>query len=472
MWSSASAERTYALHAELASGGMATVHLGRVVGSAGFARTVAVKRLHAQFAKDPDFLAMFLDEARLAARVQHPNVVATLDVGVKGDEVFLVMEYVHGESVSQLLRASRARGEAMPVDVAVSIASGVLHGLHAAHEAKDENGEPLMIVHRDVSPHNVLVGADGISRVFDFGIAKAVGQQHSTREGQLKGKLPYMPPEQLRGSPLDRRADLYSVGAVLWELLTGRRLFDGDNEGAIVGQVLNQRVEPPSRLAPQVPAALDEAVLTALSREPSRRFATARRMALALESASPAAGPVRVGEWLEELAGDALARRTSMIARIESGDASAGGGGDAARASGPRLIEVTDTLPMTRHEAGSSRGKRLLYALTLVAAALAVGSWFAFRASPAPLPPSATASPPPVDTPAASVSPQTQQEPPTASPATVDTGRLVTPVRPARVSHPAHPSSSVPAKAQSAACNPPFTWESGVKVPKLNCPLD
>src|SRR5215472_13646045 len=207
----------YALFGEIASGGMATVHFGRLLGPAGFARTVAIKRLHAHFAKDPEFVAMFLDEARLAARVVHPNVVPTLDVVALDGELFLVMEYVQGEALSRLWRALRERDERIPHRVVASCLTGVLHGLHAAHVATSERGEPLGIAHRDVSPQNVLVGMDGISRVLDFGISKASGRIQITREGRVKGKTGYMSPEQLSGGAVDRRTDIYSASVVLWE---------------------------------------------------------------------------------------------------------------------------------------------------------------------------------------------------------------------------------------------------------------
>ena len=218
----------YALHAELASGGMATVHIGRLMGPVGFARTVAIKRLHAHFAKDPEFVSMFLDEARLAGRIRHPNVVPVLDVVAEQGELFLVMEYIHGDSLSKLLRQVREQGEKMPLGVTVSILAGALQGLHAAHETTNDQGEPLEIVHRDISPQNIMVGADGITRVADFGIAKAAGRAQSTQDGQLKGKLCYMAPEQLAQRPVDRRTDVYSASVVLWEALTGQRLFQAD----------------------------------------------------------------------------------------------------------------------------------------------------------------------------------------------------------------------------------------------------
>ncbi len=228
----------YALYGAIAAGGMATVHLGRLIGPVGFSRTVAIKRLHAQFAADPEFVSMFLDEARLAARIRHPNVVPTLDVVATGGELFLVMEYVPGESIGRLARALRERQQTIPLRILSAIMAGVLHGLHAAHEARDERGQPLGIVHRDISPQNVLVGTDGAARILDFGVAKAVGRVQTTRDGQIKGKLSYMPPEQLRGASVTLQSDIYAAGVMLWELVTGQRLFTGDNEGAIVARVL------------------------------------------------------------------------------------------------------------------------------------------------------------------------------------------------------------------------------------------
>src|ERR1700733_14777693 len=180
----------YALYDEIAAGGMATVHLGRLIGPVGFSRTVAIKRLHQQYAKNPEFVAMFLDEARLAARIRHPNVVPTVDVVAMEEELFLVMEYIQGESLSRLFRAASVAAAPIPRSVAVTIMAGVLHGLHAAHEAKTEHGQPLDIVHRDVSPQNVLVGVDGVARVLDFGVAKAAHRVQTTQDGRIKGKLP------------------------------------------------------------------------------------------------------------------------------------------------------------------------------------------------------------------------------------------------------------------------------------------
>jgi len=199
----------YTLYGEIAAGGMASVHIGRLVGPVGFLRTVAIKRLHPQYAKDPSFVDMFLDEARLAARIRHPNVVSTLEIVSMEDELFLVMDYVHGESLGRLSRAAADSGTRLPPRVVSSIMVGALLGLHAAHEATNEHGQHLSIVHRDVSPQNILVGTDGVARVADFGVAKAASRVHTTRGGDVKGKISYMAPEQLLQAEIDRRTDLY-----------------------------------------------------------------------------------------------------------------------------------------------------------------------------------------------------------------------------------------------------------------------
>jgi len=320
----------YALYGAIAAGGMATVHLGRLLGPVGFSRTVAIKRLHAQFASDPEFVSMFLDEARLAARIRHPNVVPTLDVVATGGELFLVMDYVPGESAARLSRVLRERQQTVPLRVLSATMAGVLHGLHAAHEAKDERGHPLGIVHRDVSPQNVLVGTDGVPRVLDFGVAKAAGRVQTTKEGQIKGKLSYMPPEQLRGAVVSRQTDIYAVGVMLWELVTGQRLFSADNEGAVVTKVLEGRIERPSTVlmrtrkqaladhAMRVLESLDETILRAVSMQPEARFATAREMAIELERKCPPATTSEVGDWVENIARDVLSSRAAMVAEIES----------------------------------------------------------------------------------------------------------------------------------------------------------
>jgi eukaryotic-like serine/threonine-protein kinase len=307
----------YALYGKLATGGMATVHFGRLLGPVGFTRTVAIKCLHPQFAKDPEFVAMFLDEARLAARIQHPNVVATLDVVARGDELFLVMDYIRGESFSRLLRAARKRDLKPPEGFIGNVVNGLLHGLHAAHEATDERGRPLDVVHRDVSPQNVLVGTDGVARVLDFGVAKAAARIQVTRDGQMKGKLSYMSPEQLSGRQVDRRSDIFAAGVVLWEALTGQRLFVADSATEVLKKILQEPVPAPSSVNGELRPELDALVLKALERDPDARYQTAREFAIATEEVMALLSAREVGEWVELIAGDSLELREQALAEIE-----------------------------------------------------------------------------------------------------------------------------------------------------------
>lgn len=306
----------YTLYREIASGGMATVHVGRLNGPVGFARTVAVKRLHPHLAKDPEFVAMLLDEARVAARVRHPNVVQTLDVVATDGEVFLVMEYVAGESFARLLKRARGAGLPVPPRIAAAVVVALLHGLHAAHEATGDRGEPLGIVHRDVSPQNIIVGLDGVPRVLDFGIAKAVGRLQVTREGELKGKLAYMAPEQLAGGTMTRRCDIYAAGIVLWEALVGDYLFRAETEAATLARAADPRVQAPSLRIPGLDPAFDAIVLRALAKQPAHRYPSAREMALDLERRVAVATTSEVAEWVHSLVGSDLDERASLVSAI------------------------------------------------------------------------------------------------------------------------------------------------------------
>ncbi len=306
----------YEIHGELASGGMATVHLGRLIGPAGFCRTIAIKRLHPQFAKDPAFVAMFMDEARLAARIQHPNVVPTLDVVMSAGELFLIMEYVVGASLATLMRQPEAK---MPVAIAVAVARDMCAGMHAAHEACDVSGRPLGIVHRDVSPQNVLVGRDGVARVFDFGIAKAASRSHTTRDGSVKGKIPYMAPEQLRALAVDRRADVYALGVVLWEMLAARRLFTADDPAAVIAMVLGSRIPTLGDVDSPASEDLEKIAMRALSADPEQRFATAAEMGAALECTNASASARDVAQWIAATIGPQLQDRAAAIEAMHTG---------------------------------------------------------------------------------------------------------------------------------------------------------
>lgn len=308
----------YALFDQIGAGGMATVHFGRLLGPAGFSKTVAIKRLHPHFARDPEFSAMFLDEARLAARIQHPNVVATLDVVAREGELFLVMEFVEGLSLAGVFWEAVRSARPIPVRVVGAIMVNLLSGLHAAHEATNEQGHPLSLIHRDVSPQNVLVGRDGVARVLDFGIAKAIGRSHTTREGRIKGKLAYMPPEQIKAQQLDRRVDIYAASVVLWELLTMRRLFDEDDDATTIWRAVHEDPPIPSSIQPGLPPGTDELVMRGLAKDPTQRFATAREMAIAIEQILGVESTLQVGDYIASCGREALEKMASKVREIES----------------------------------------------------------------------------------------------------------------------------------------------------------
>ena len=309
----------YAIFDEIAAGGMATVHLARLVGSGGFSRVVATKRMHRHFLQDPNFKSMFLAEARLAARVQHPNVVPILDVlSDDSDQLIIVMEYVHGESMLALLRSANRAKQAISVPIACAVVAALCEGLHAAHEAQNEKGEALGIVHRDVSPQNVLVGADGVARVLDFGIAKAVHEQTHTNPGTLKGKFSYMAPEVVHGAAVTRQADVFSAGVVLWEALAGKMLFGGTSEHERLMRIVAGNYPSPRQHNPRVSQALEAVVAKALDVDTRDRYATALEFAEAIERVVPIASRRVVGEWVRRLAATTLDEREAMIHAIET----------------------------------------------------------------------------------------------------------------------------------------------------------
>jgi eukaryotic-like serine/threonine-protein kinase len=343
----------YVLYDEIASGGMATVHYGRLLGPVGFSRTVAIKRLRPQFARDQEFVAMFVDEARLAARIRHPNVVPTLDVVATDGELYLVMDYVQGESLSRLLRASRAKGS-IPTDVASAIFCGALHGLHAAHEATDEHGKPLGLVHRDVSPQNILVGVEGIARVLDFGVAMAAGRAQATGHGRIKGKLSYLAPEQVHGIAT-RQTDVFATAVALWEVLTGKRLFQGDTPRQILSQILTTEIAPPTSHAPHLSPWVDAIVMRGLERDPTKRYATARDMAIDLEACLGLASPTQVGAWVDSVAHDALVGRAAIVAEIESASSQFRDVTLSAHLSGPPSVPAPESGISVNHRSGVLR---------------------------------------------------------------------------------------------------------------------
>jgi serine/threonine-protein kinase len=283
-----------------------------MAGSAGFSRLVAIKRLHRELAADRGLVAMLVDEARMASRIRHANVIDTLDLVAYDGAFSLVLEYVEGDSLSSLIKRATDLGEDVPRSIALAIICGVLRGLDAAHEARSDDGAPLGIVHRDVSPQNVLVGVDGVPRVIDFGVAKALGRLGSTRPGEVRGKYTYMAPEQLMSRPVTRQADVYSAGVVLWELLAHRRLFTGDDWRTIINDVMKGNVPNPSDADPNVPPELDEITKKAIARDLGMRYLTAREFLDELKP-FPRASDDEVGAWVRRLAAEELAKRQRLV---------------------------------------------------------------------------------------------------------------------------------------------------------------
>ena len=286
----------YEIVAKLREGGMATLFLARLVGPSGFTRHVAIKVVHPSLANDAQFRQMFLDEALLSSRIEHPNVVRVEELGEHEGAHYLTMEFVHGCSLAQLQRVLLARGRRLAPAFAARIVMHVADGLHAAHEVRDETGRLLNVVHRDVTPENILLAYGGHVKLIDFGIAKAYGQQrHRTQDGLLKGKFRYMAPEQALSKPVDRRVDIYQLGIVLWEMLTLRRLFAAERDIDLLASVQRPQVQAPGTLVDRIPAALDTAVMAALDPDPRRRPPDAQTFARMLARAVPSAHEVDSG---------------------------------------------------------------------------------------------------------------------------------------------------------------------------------
>jgi serine/threonine-protein kinase len=272
----------YELVTPIARGGMAEVWVARQLGDLGFRKLVAVKTIRAEYAENASFRRMFLDEARLAARIHHANVVEVLDLGEDGPIVFQAMTLIEGDSIAGLLRRWSQRGESggLPPALAIRMLADAAAGLHAAHELTDDDGAKLLLVHRDVSPHNILVGLDGVAKIADFGIAKALGRlSDETEAGQVKGKFSYLSPEQVARTPPDRRSDVFACGIVLWEMLTGVRLFRGDDPVDTIEKVRSMRIPDVRDIAPGLAAPIAEATARALARDPNDRFPSAAAFA-------------------------------------------------------------------------------------------------------------------------------------------------------------------------------------------------
>jgi len=482
----------YLLHRQIARGGMATIHIARLMGDEGFSRIVAAKRLLPEFAEDSEFVAMFLDEARIASKVHHRNVVPVLDVVTTGEEAILVQEYVHGTPLHFLLRTARQTNSRIPLDIAVSIACQVLAGLHAAHETRDELGAPLHIVHRDVSPQNVMVAVDGTARLLDFGVAKATMAAHVTREGQFKGKLAYSAPEQLRGHAT-RQSDLYSLAVVLWELIVGHRMHHtAQAEVELVATIMNGRLPTITdaltadrdALGPdrwRELQAIEPIIKTGLAVEASERWATAADMEHALTDVVRPATSGEVAAWLKGLgreliekhgrvlaAEEASWRRvgTSIQRRLASGTGEPRRGVQASFASAPTAAQ---SQPRPVAPGRSVSATALIAVLCTLVVVLGIGVVLAIRrpartaaiepaAPPAAVPPAAV--PPAVIPPAAVAAKPAPVAPPVAPLAAPQPSVPQAIVTPVAKSAPAPADVESPADAQPVPGTPAPTGPS------------
>ncbi len=303
---------------EIGVGGMASVHLARADGPGGFQKWVAIKRIHKHLAEDQTFISMFLDEARIAARITHPNVAQVFDLGTHRDSYWIAMEYLHGEPLREVMRAlDEGGGPAMSHAMVARIVADAAEGLHAAHELADKHGKTLGLVHRDVTPHNLFVTYDGSVKVVDFGVAKVTDRMTKTRAGTLKGKLAYMSPEQVRGEDVDRRTDVFALGVVLWEITTGRRLFRMDNDLDTLERVQACIVPSPSSIVAHYPVELESIVMRALSKDKNRRFQTARELSRALQQylmkSGQFIGADEIGGYMKQVLADRFEKREAHL---------------------------------------------------------------------------------------------------------------------------------------------------------------
>lgn len=369
----------YDLLHRIASGGMGAVYAARAAKQGGFERLFALKVCHPFLVEEPSFVDMFLDEARIAALVRHPNVVGTIDVGTEQGLPYLVMDFVEGVTLGRLVKEANQREAQLPVPIVARLLLDVLAGLEATHEACDLKGQPLHLVHRDISPQNVLIGTDGICRVTDFGIAKAAVRSVHTKEGTVKGKFSYMAPEALRLERSDRRADLFAVGVLGWEILAGRRLFAGESDADTMQRVLSMPV--PSIERDDLPPGLEDVLRKLLDRAPVHRYESAGAAARALQAACPDVArsdqlAALVDEWL---GADIRSGREKIRHAASSSEAS-----KPTPAPAPRATEAaTQVRPAPR-----GRGAAVWVAIALVALGLVGAAWrFAGPSAPAEPPP-------------------------------------------------------------------------------------
>ncbi|MCH9683988.1 MAG: serine/threonine protein kinase [Deltaproteobacteria bacterium] len=405
----------------LAVGGMAELYLARVIGVSGFEKLVVAKRVHPHLASDANFIRMFLNEARLAATLDHPNVTQVMNIGVSHGEHFFTMEYLHGEDLRRVLEKAAPDGP-LPLECAIEVVAAVARGLHHAHERHGPDGRPLGLVHRDVSPSNVLLTYEGGVKVVDFGIAKAGALTKQTTAGTLKGKIGYMSPEQCRGDPVDRRSDVFALGILLYETTTARRLFVAGSQYGVLNKIIEGRYAPPSAVTEDYPDELEAIVTRALATDPADRFETAEAMELALEDFAHCnhlrTSPRVLAQYLEGL----LGHRPYPTAEIPTQTRPIRTGGTERRILVPGSVASSTTPDPPRRQ-----WRIVPYAmvgLAALGAGLGMGGVFRSEASPAPsvapaaapaVQPEPAVEPPGVATPTLQP-PASDVEPPVAQP--------------------------------------------------------
>jgi eukaryotic-like serine/threonine-protein kinase len=436
----------YKLVRLIASGGMAEVYLARQAGAAGFEKLVCLKRILPHLARDKQFVEMFLNEARLAARLDHPNIVSIFDLGEANGNYFIAMEFIDGPSLRAASKRALERGERLPIAEIVKIVSMAAAGLHYAHDLAGADGKPLGLVHRDISPDNILVHRNGAAKVVDFGIAKAANSGAFTRTGTLKGKVAYMPPEQLRGDPLDRRADVFALGVVLYEMLAGQRPWAGDSEVSLIGRIMTEDPPPLSTLRPDAPAGMMAVLDRALAKDRQARYASCHDLQADLEALLVSFGKTitaaRISDFAKAYAEEVAAPDESTGAAMEALEAEMNGTGAVRAVTGrrapiPPREPPTVVLPGPPPRARSGLAYGIAAFLSVAAMGGAGGYVVLLRREPPP-------EPVPVERAAIVELPVRKEE--TAPPEQP---------KPAETEPPPAPAAPNPAPTESAAQDPP-----------------
>lgn len=478
----------YTLRHPLAEGGMAAVYLAQHRGAGSFHKWLAIKLVHSHLTTDTRFVDMFLDEARLAARIEHPNVCAVYDFGESDGSYFLAMEYLHGESLASVVSLAWQR-DGLPHEVTAALIADAARGLHAAHELRTPDGTPAEVVHRDVSPQNIFVRYDGIAKVVDFGVARSRERlAERTTTGEVKGKLAYMAPEQLKQQPVDRRADVFALGVVLWEATLGRRLFKRDSEGATVYAVVHDELPPPSQFDPAYPPALERIVMHALERAVDSRYATADAMARDLEafvaSTAKPAGPSRLTAIMRELFAERIDAREQLLLELERSPAPRDGAQPFRETETSRTQRVETREPAAAvAPSGPRRSRSRVVAAVALASIVATGTFVAMQRwfrTPVPASRDATTAPPPASrsaTPAADRAPAAGEPNGPSTAAVPAVAATAVPMRgPTETAHaPTHlvrPDRSHPHAGAPAAASPRTAPRAGATAVGLSRSYD